>query len=108
MLEAARALAEAGPAVLIKGGHGRGDEVLDLLLDAAGVRRFAHPRLASTSTHGTGCTLSSAIAARLAAGEDLRAAVGGAIDYLHGAIAAAFPLGSGHGPVHHFYRVWAR
>ncbi len=108
MLEAARRLAERGPAVLIKGGHGRGDEVLDLLLDAAGSRRFVHPRIDSTSTHGTGCTLSSAIAARLAAGEDLRAAVRGAIDYLHGAIAAAFPLGSGHGPVHHLYRVWAR
>ncbi len=105
---AARALAERGPAVLIKGGHGRGDEVLDLLLDAGGWRRFSHPRLATTSTHGTGCTLSSAIAARLAAGEELRPAVGGAIDYLHGAIAAAFPIGSGHGPVHHLYRIWAR
>ncbi len=104
---AAQALAERGPAVLIKGGHGRGDEVLDLLLDDGGVRRFTHPRLDTTSTHGTGCTLSSAIAARLAAGEDLRAAVGGAIDYLHGAIAAAFPIGSGHGPVHHLYRIWA-
>ncbi len=108
MLEAARSLAEAGPAVLIKGGHGRGAEVLDLLLDAGGVRLFVHPRLVSNSTHGTGCTLSSAIAARLGAGEDLRAAVGGAVDYLHGAIAAAFPLGSGHGPVHHFYRLWVK
>lgn len=108
MLEAARALAERGPAVLVKGGHGRGDEVLDLLLDDAGPRRFVHPRIDSTSTHGTGCTLSSAIAARLAAGKDLREAVRGAIDYLHGAIAAAYPVGSGHGPVHHLYRVWAR
>ncbi len=105
---AARMLAERGPAVLIKGGHGRDDEILDLLLDAGGIRRYTHPRLATTSTHGTGCTLSSAIAARLAAGEELRAAVGGAIDYLHGAIAAAFPIGSGHGPVHHLYQVWAR
>ncbi len=108
MLEAARALAERGPAVLIKGGHGRGDEVLDLLLDSGGPRRFVHPRFSSTSTHGTGCTLSSAIAARLAAGEDLRASVRGAVDYLHGAIGAAYLLGSGHGPVHHLYRVWAR
>ena len=102
LLEAAQALAERGPAVLIKGGHGRGDEVLDLLCDSAGSRRFVHPRIDSTSTHGTGCTLSSAIAARLAAGEDLREAVRGAVDYLYGAIGAAFAVGSGHGPVHHF------
>ncbi len=108
MLEAARLLVERCPAVLIKGGHGRGDEVLDLLLDAAGHRRFVHPRFDTTSTHGTGCTLSSAIAARLAAGEELRDAVRGAVDYLQGAIAAAYPVGTGHGPVHHFYRIWAR
>ena len=108
LLEAARALAERGPAVLVKGGHGRGDEVLDLLFDSAGPRRFVHPRIDTTSTHGTGCTLSSAIAARLAAGEALREAVRGAIDYLYGAIAAAYPVGSGHGPVHHLYRIWAR
>ena len=108
ILDAARAVAARGPAVLIKGGHGRGDEVLDLLLDSAGARRFAHPRLDSASTHDTGCTLSSAIAARLASGERLRAAVAGAIDYLHGAIASAYRVGSGHGPVHHLYQVWAR
>ncbi len=108
LVEAARALAQRGPAVLIKGGHGRGDEILDLLLDSGGVRRFAHDRLDSSSTHGTGCTLSSAITARLASGEDLRSAVRGAIDYLQGAISAAYPVGSGHGPVHHFYRIWAR
>ena len=111
-LAAARALAardpaQRGPAVLIKGGHGRGDEVVDLLLDSGQTHRFAHPRLATTSTHGTGCTLSSAITARLARGDELGDAVAGAVDYLHGALAAAFPLGSGHGPVHHFYQVWA-
>ena len=68
-------------------------------------RSVGHPRLHTTSTHGTGCTLSSAIAARLASGDDLARAVEGAIGYLHGAMAAAFPLGkgNGHGPVDHFY-----
>ena len=107
LLEAARTLAAAGPAVLIKGGHAEGSEVRDLLLDARGSKSYTHRRIESSSTHGTGCTLSSAIAARLAAGDELRTAVGGAIDYLHGAIAAAFPLGSGHGPVNHFHRVRA-
>ncbi len=102
-LAAARRIGTRGRAVLIKGGHGEGDEVVDLLVASDVVRRFAHPRLVSTSTHGTGCTLSSAIAARLASGEELAAAVGGAIDYLRGAIEAAFPLGGGHGPVNHFH-----
>ncbi|HEY7213145.1 MAG TPA: bifunctional hydroxymethylpyrimidine kinase/phosphomethylpyrimidine kinase, partial [Thermoanaerobaculia bacterium] len=61
------------------------------------------------STHGTGCTLSSAIAARLGAGEDLARAVEGAIEYLQGAMAAAYPVGkgNGHGPVDHFY-LWKK
>jgi hydroxymethylpyrimidine/phosphomethylpyrimidine kinase len=115
-----------GIAVLAKGGHAvgdQGDEVVDLLVTPAPgsdpgsapgfapgsnsmVHRFAHPRLAGSSTHGTGCTLSSAIAARLAAGEALQRAVGGAIEYLHGAIAAAYPVGSGSGPVDHLYRIF--
>lgn len=108
--EAARALARSGPAVLIKGGHGPGDEVEDFLLDGnlpdgEAWFRFAHPRLRTTSTHGTGCTLSSAIAARLGAGVPLARAVEEATAYVHGAIREAFPLGSGHGPVHHFYRL---
>jgi hydroxymethylpyrimidine/phosphomethylpyrimidine kinase len=107
---AARALAERGPAVLAKGGHALGDEVVDLLVSREGVRRFVHPRLATTATHGTGCTLSSAIAARLGRGEALEDAVEGAIDYLTGAMSAAtaaFPLGraGGHGPVDHLYRM---
>ena len=101
---AARALRAAGPAVLVKGGHGAGDEVVDLLLTATSLRRFVHPRLATTSTHGTGCTLSSAIAAGLGSGRDLESAVAEAIDYLQGAIAAAYPIGGGHGPVDHLYR----
>ncbi|MEM8960546.1 MAG: bifunctional hydroxymethylpyrimidine kinase/phosphomethylpyrimidine kinase [Acidobacteriota bacterium] len=92
-------------AVLLKGGHAEGDEVVDLLVTGGGDQhRFVHPRIDSANTHGTGCTLSSAVASRLARGEALVDAVGGAIDYLHGAIQAAFPLGSGHGPVNHLYR----
>ncbi|HEY9420435.1 MAG TPA: bifunctional hydroxymethylpyrimidine kinase/phosphomethylpyrimidine kinase [Thermoanaerobaculia bacterium] len=107
-LRAAEALAAKGPAILAKGGHAEGEEVMDLLLEGGRVHRFTHPRIHSSSTHGTGCTLSSAIAARLGAGEDLPRAVEGAIDYLHGAMAAAFPLGrgDGHGPVDHLYRLF--
>jgi len=102
------ALAAAGPAVLVKGGHGEGDEVTDLLVvpAAGGGAPFTHHRwsgrrIAGRATHGTGCTLSSAIAARLGAGADLPAAVEGAIAYLRRAMEAAYPLGSGHGPVNH-------
>ncbi|HKI03770.1 MAG TPA: bifunctional hydroxymethylpyrimidine kinase/phosphomethylpyrimidine kinase [Thermoanaerobaculia bacterium] len=112
-LRAAEALAGRGPAVLAKGGHAGGEkseEVVDLLLEGGRVHRFAHPRLYTRSTHGTGCTLSSAIAARLGAGEDLPRAVEGAIDYLREAMAAAYPVGSGngHGPVDHFYLMGGR
>ena len=109
-LFAARSLATLGTAVLAKGGHAEGEEIVDLL--AAGrfgkeIQRFTHPRLRTPSTHGTGCTLSSAIAARLGAGEELPRAVGGAIDYLSGALAAAYPLGTGdgHGPVDHLFEL---
>ena len=103
---AAEELARRGPAVLAKGGHAEGDEVVDMLVVGGEVHRFRHPRLATTSTHGTGCTLSSAIAARLGRGEDMPRAVGGAIEYLQGAMAAAYPVGSGHGPVDHLYRLF--
>ncbi len=112
-LTAAGEIGTRGPAVLVKGGHAQeteatednaGAELVDLLWTAEAVHRFAHPRIATTSTHGTGCTLSSAITVRLARGEALAAAVGGAIDYLRGAIAAAYPLGHGAGPVDHLYR----
>ncbi len=107
-LAAARDLSTRGPAVLAKGGHAEGEEVVDLLLERDGrVHRFVHPRLHTPSTHGTGCTLSSAIAARLGAGEELPRAVSGAIDYLSGALAAAYPLGNrdGHGPVNHLFEL---
>lgn len=105
LAEAAEELAARGPAVLAKGGHAEGEELVDLLVAGGESHRFTGPRLATRSTHGTGCTLSSAIAARLARSESLVSAVGGAIEYLRGAIAAAYPLGSGAGcgPVDHLY-----
>jgi hydroxymethylpyrimidine/phosphomethylpyrimidine kinase len=91
---------------LIKGGHLEGDTVVDVLLTAPGeaARRFSHPRIATTSTHGTGCTLSAAIAAGLALGRGLETAVADALDFVHRAIAAAPGLGAtdGHGPLNHF------
>jgi hydroxymethylpyrimidine/phosphomethylpyrimidine kinase len=102
---AAEALASRGPAVLSKGGHGEGEEVVDLLLVGGEWHRFTQPRLAVRSTHGTGCTLAAALAARLAMGEGLPAAAAGAIEYVAGAIAAAYPLGGGIGPVDPLYRL---
>jgi hydroxymethylpyrimidine/phosphomethylpyrimidine kinase len=104
---AAEALARRGPAVLAKGGHAEGAEVVDLLFHNGHWHRFVHPRLAGRATHGTGCTLSSAIAARLARGEGMAQAVEGAIGYLQAAMKAAYPLGGGHGPVDHLYQ-WRR
>ena len=104
----AEQLSQSGTAVLLKGGHGEGQQLVDLLREPTGqVHRFQHPRLQTTSTHGTGCTLSAAIAARLARGDNLPQAAEGAIQYLHGAIRAAQSLGSGHGPVNHLYRLFS-
>lgn len=93
------------PAVLIKGGHGEGPDSIDYLFTKAGVTRFAAPRVATANTHGTGCSLSSAIAASLAKGESLNDAVQHAKDFISAAIAAAdrLQVGHGHGPIHHFY-----
>ena len=88
-------------AVLVKGGHlDSGDRVVDILYDAD-VSAFRSPRINTTSIHGTGWTLSAAIAAQLANGESLHAAVRRAIDYVHNAIATAPGLGGGHGPLNH-------
>nr|WP_304617391.1 bifunctional hydroxymethylpyrimidine kinase/phosphomethylpyrimidine kinase [Paracoccus sp. (in: a-proteobacteria)] len=96
-------------AVLMKGGHAEGPDCTDLLVAPEGVTRLSAPRQATRNTHGTGCTLSAAIAAGLAQGLDLALAVGVAHRYLQGAIAAAdgLAVGHGHGPVHHFHAVWA-
>ena len=96
-------------AVLIKGGHAEGAEAVDILLDEDGELRLAAPRVATSNTHGTGCTLSSAIAAELAKGASLRDAVAAAKAYVTAAIAAADELGigQGRGPVHHFHALVA-
>jgi len=101
-------LALGADAVLIKGGHGSGAESVDLLVDAGGCTRFAAPRIDTKNTHGTGCTLASAIAAELAKGQKLGDAVRDAKAYVSAAIAAADRLrvGSGRGPLHHFSKWW--
>lgn len=103
-----RLLALGPKAVLVKGGHGSGAESVDVLVTGEGVARFAAPRLATRNTHGTGCTLSSAIAAGLAKGLALAEAVAAAKTYIASAIAAAdrLTIGKGHGPVHHFHAFW--
>jgi hydroxymethylpyrimidine/phosphomethylpyrimidine kinase len=99
-----RLLALGCKSVLIKGGHGAGAESIDYLIDASGVTALAAPRVATKNTHGTGCSLSSAIAAELAKGGDMASAVRNAKSFVSAAIAAAdrFSVGRGHGPVHHF------
>ena len=94
-------------AVLLKGGHGESSEAIDLLLISGTIRRFAHPRIATKNTHGTGCTLSAAIAALIALGADLETAVARAKTYVHQAIEAArlHTVGRGHGPVDHLYAI---
>jgi len=105
MERAGRALMRRGSrAALIKGGHLAGAEVVDVLVTHDDVRRFTHPRIDTTSTHGTGCTLSAAVVAGLAHGRPLLQAVTDALDFVHRAIAAAPGLGTagGHGPLNHF------
>lgn len=102
MLEAARAMREMGArAVLIKGGHLDGGAALDVLDDGGEVRTFSARRLASDATHGTGCTLSAAIAACLARGMTLEESVGAAKRFVTDAILRAPRLGRGHGPINH-------
>jgi hydroxymethylpyrimidine/phosphomethylpyrimidine kinase len=90
-------------AALVKGGHlpDDGGALTDVLVTPEGIRRFTHPRLDTTSTHGTGCTLSAAVAAGLALGRPLETAVADALDFVHRAMAAAPGLGGGHGPLDH-------
>jgi hydroxymethylpyrimidine/phosphomethylpyrimidine kinase len=103
-----RLLAIGCPAVLIKGGHGQGRESIDYLIEGGRTARLAAPRLATQHTHGTGCSLSAAIAAHLARGEDMESAVRHAKAWISAAIAAAdrFSVGHGRGPIHHFHRFY--
>jgi hydroxymethylpyrimidine/phosphomethylpyrimidine kinase len=102
MREVAEALLTLGtPSVLLKGGHLPGDIVVDLLATEDGVEEFAAPRIETRHTHGTGCTLASAVAAGLAQGMDLRDAVVRARAYVRAAIAGAPGIGAGHGPLNH-------
>ncbi len=106
MKRAGEALLALGPAaVLVKGGHLEGPQVHDLLMSAAGAEVFSDVRLATTSTHGTGCTLASGIAAGLAQGLGLRDAVVRARVYVRLAIATAPGFGHGHGPLNHAHPV---
>lgn len=103
-----RLLALGCQAVLIKGGHGQGPESTDYLVTGDGVIALAAPRIATKNTHGTGCSLSSAVAAGLAKGENMETAVRRAKTWISAAIAAAdrFAVGHGHGPVHHFHKYY--
>jgi hydroxymethylpyrimidine/phosphomethylpyrimidine kinase len=88
--------------VVIKGGHSQDDPIVDMLVDRNGVYEYQAGRIATSSTHGTGCTFSAAITAALATGLDLRQAVAQARDYLSLALTSAPGLGHGHGPLNHF------
>jgi hydroxymethylpyrimidine/phosphomethylpyrimidine kinase len=101
-----RLLAMGARAVLIKGGHGQGRESIDYLFSSGDIIALPAPRIATKNTHGTGCSLSSAIAAGLAKGETLEQAVRSAKTWITAAIEAADSLGvgHGHGPIHHFHQ----
>lgn len=103
MERAARTLVErlGARAALVKGGHLEGTDAIDIYFDGE-LLAHRHPRLETTSTHGTGCTLSAAIAAQLALGVGMREAVTRSLDWVHEAIRTAPGLGGGHGPLNHF------
>jgi len=104
--DAARRIHEFGPsAVVIKGGHGGGSELVDLLFDGRNFHEFRTERIDTRNTHGTGCTFASAVAARLALGDQLVDAVRSAQAYVGGAIRHGLPIGHGHGPLDHFWNV---
>jgi len=104
MERAARALVtrHGARASLVKGGHLSGDDLVDVLYDGKQIRRFSHRRIDTTSTHGTGCTLSAAIAAALALDVPLHGAVELGLEYVHRAILGAPGFGSGNGPLAHW------
>ena len=104
---ARRIIAMGARSVVIKGGHRKGPAT-DIFYDGKKFRELTAPRLRTPNTHGTGCTFSAAIAAGLAKGEKLENAVVQAKRYITQAIRKGFPIGSGHSPVHHFYRFWGK
>jgi hydroxymethylpyrimidine/phosphomethylpyrimidine kinase len=109
MVLAAKEIHELGaPVVLLKGGHLGGDKAIDLLWEKGKAHYFSAPRVDTTSTHGTGCTLSAAIAAGLAGGRSLRNAIGEAKAFVHQTIVHAPGLGKGNGPVDHGWQIAAR
>jgi hydroxymethylpyrimidine/phosphomethylpyrimidine kinase len=104
---AAREIHAMGAAnVVIKGGHQDDPQVTDLLFDGRDFREFSARRVTTGNTHGTGCTFSAAITASLAKGESVTNSVLAAKAYITKALQNSYPIGSGHGPVHHFYRFW--
>ncbi|GAA98226.1 uncharacterized protein L969DRAFT_85831 [Mixia osmundae IAM 14324] len=102
-----QAIAGAGCDVIVKGGHLKGDIVLDLLFqhEDDSFTRIEHSRIETTSSHGTGCTLSAAICAYYAQTHNVEQSVRSASGYVHRALATAYPMGSGHGPVHHTHSI---
>lgn len=105
ILEAAKRIVEMGArAALVKGGHGGGEESVDVLYYRGRFRYYRAPRIATKNTHGTGCTFSAAIAAELALGRELEEAVERAKAYLTKALSTGLELGRGHGPLNHFPR----
>ena len=104
--EAARSIVAMGAAsVVVKGGH-RDGPATDLYFDGSSFREFTSPRIDTVNTHGTGCTFASAVAAGLAQGLATEDAVGQAKEYVTEAIRSSFPIGQGHGPLNHFYKLW--
>lgn len=102
---AVRIIAMGARSVVIKGGHRDGPPT-DVLYDGQEFQEFTTERVPSTNTHGTGCTFASAVAAGLAHGLDMSAAVAQAKEYVTAAIRASYPIGQGHGPLHHFHAYW--
>jgi hydroxymethylpyrimidine/phosphomethylpyrimidine kinase len=103
---AAEEIVALGPkAVVVKGGHLEGPAI-DLFYDGHSSHEFSATRVDTNNTHGTGCTFASAIAASLAKGSNVKDAVAMAKAYVTKALQHAYPVGHGHGPVHHFYRYW--
>jgi hydroxymethylpyrimidine/phosphomethylpyrimidine kinase len=106
MRAAARKIVELGPrAVLLKGGHLENGDVTDVLVQGDTIEEMTHPRIETRHTHGTGCTLASALAAGLAQGMTMRAAVLRARAYVLTAIRTAPGFGHGHGPLNHAHTV---